>query len=358
MQAQVKTERSERPLVSDIREPADEAAVGGKGRRLYELTAMGASVPNGFTVTAAAFSDFVQTTRLDAAIGDKLTRLDVGDEAAIRAGSAGIVAMIADADLPSDLAQIICDAYDALCFQSGTLRLKVAVRSSAIGEDAKDASFAGQFETFLGVAGHEALIAHVKKVWASLFNERAILYRLKNGLPHDAPMAVVVLELADARSAGVAFSVDPLTGKRDRITIEGNWGFGESVVQGVVTPDRAAVDKADLRILDYVVADKTTVSVFDPDTRLVVEEPAPARFRKARVLGDAEVDAIARAVRSVEEKMGEPVDVEWVIPRHWRPSEPPVLVQVRPVTTLEAEAPAPAWNNLDYAAKYGFGVAR
>jgi len=129
-------------------------------------------------------------------------------------------------------------------------------------------------------------------------------------------MAVVVLELVNARAAGVAFSADPLTGKRDRIVIESNWGFGESVVQGVVTPDRAIVDKADLRVLDETVSEKVIVSVYDPSQRLVVEIPTPELFRNQAVLSTEEIQSIAQAVRSVEENAEGPVDVEWVLPGH------------------------------------------
>ena len=170
-------------------------------------------------------------------------------------------------------------------------------------------------------------------------------------------MAVVVLELVNARAAGVAFSADPLTGKRDRIVIESNWGYGESVVQGVVTPDRAIVDKADLRVLDEVVSEKVIVSVFDPSKGLVVEIPTPQLFRKQAVLSAEEIQSIAQAVRSVEEKADGPVDVEWVLPGHRKAGDPPVLVQVRPITTLAecAPAPTPAWNPAAYAGKYAFG---
>jgi pyruvate,water dikinase len=343
--------------VFKIQAGGDESFLGGKGLRLGELVAMGCSVPKGFTVTAGVLDAVIDATGLDATIDTALKSVDPQDDASCDKAAKDIADAICAVTLPDQIAADITTAYEQLCFETRTLTLQVAVRSSAVGEDAKDASFAGQFETYLGVSGTEAVIAHIKRVWASLYNARAIQYRARNGLGLRGQMAVVVLELVNARAAGVAFSADPLTGKRDRIVIEGNWGFGESVVQGVVTPDRATVDKADLRVLDYTVSEKVIVSVYEPDQRLVVEVPAPTLFRKQAVLNDEEVIAIAKALREVEETAGYPIDVEWVIPMHRQSGDAPVLVQVRPITTLpDAETtPSAAWNPAAYASKYAFG---
>ena len=341
-----------------IQPGGDENYLGGKGLRLGELVEMGCVVPKGFTVAAGMLDRLVDGTPLGAQIDKVLDGLNPSDDAACDAAAAQISDAVCGATLPQDMVADIHAAYEQLCFDTRTLSLQVAVRSSAVGEDAKDASFAGQFETYLGIAGPEALIVHIKKVWASLYNARAIQYRARNDLGRHGRMAVVVLELVNARAAGVAFSADPLTGKRDRIIIEGNWGFGESVVQGVVTPDRAVIDKADLRVLDVAVTEKVTVSVFDAAAGLVVEVPTPDLFRHGRVLNDEELVAIATAVRTVEEKADTPIDVEWVIPAHRAAGDPPVLVQVRPITTLADEPapePAPAWNPAAYAGKYAFG---
>lgn len=335
-----------------------EASLGGKGLRLGELVAMGCVVPKGFTVTAGVLDGLLSGTALGARIDAVLDGLAPSDDGACELASGEIAEAILGVDLPETIRAEIVAAYEKLCFDTRMLSLQVAVRSSAVGEDSGDASFAGQFETYLGVAGPEALIVHIKKVWASLYNARAIQYRARNGMDAHGQMAVVVLELVNARSAGVAFSADPMTGKRDRIVIESNWGFGESVVQGVVTPDRAVVDKADLRVLNQTVSEKVTVSVYDPAARLVVEIPMPPLFRTAPVLSEDEIRAIARAVRGVEENAEGPVDVEWVMPLHRHADDPPVLVQVRPITTLAevAPAPTPAWNPAAYAGKYAFGA--
>src|SRR5690606_1940542 len=146
--------------------------------------------------------------------------------------------------LPGEMHARLADAYDALCFEVREVDKPVAVRSSAVGEDAADHSFAGQYETWLGVSGIDDINLHVRRAWASLFSARAIGYRVRSGLGHDAmPMAVGVLELIRARASGVAFSVHPLTGRRDRVVVEGSWGYGEAVVGGLVVPDHAELDK-------------------------------------------------------------------------------------------------------------------
>ncbi|MFN6977291.1 MAG: PEP/pyruvate-binding domain-containing protein, partial [Gemmobacter sp.] len=339
-------------LVAALGTAGDEAVMGGKGARLCALARHGAVVPPGFVVTAEAFRGFMDGAGLWPVVRGAIAGLGADDDAGLAAAAGRIAAAVTAAPMPAPLAAAIDEAYDRLCLTTGMLNLRVAVRSSAIGEDARDASFAGQFESWLGIAGRDAVRAHVALVWVSLFGARALAYRLRQGRDvAETPMAVVVLELVEARSAGVAFSLDPLSGRCDRVVIEGNWGWGEAVVQGVVTPDRAEVDKADLRILSQRVAHKTVVSVFDAAAGRVVEQPCPPLFRDAPVLSDEETVAIARAVLAVETAEGGPVDVEWVIPRGRRAGEPPVLVQVRPVTAAEAETAAPVWNPLAYASK-------
>jgi pyruvate,water dikinase len=170
------------------------------------------------------------------------------------------------------------------------------------------------------------------------------------------PMAVGVDELINARASGVAFSAHPVTGKTDRVVIETSWGWGEAVVQGLVTPDHVEVGKADGRILDYQVAAKKVVSNFDYAVGRVVETDMPARLVNRRVLDDEQIAAVVDAVRAVERHYGYPVDVEWVLDRHRRAGEPVCVVQARPVTAVnEAAEPAPTeWNPAAMAAKYVF----
>ena len=170
-------------------------------------------------------------------------------------------------------------------------------------------------------------------------------------------MAVGVIELIHARASGVAFSAHPVTGKTDRIVIETSWGWGEAVVQGLVTPDHVEVGKADGRILRYQVAAKNVVSNFDYAVGRVVETAMPARLVDRRVLDDEQIAAVVDAVLAVERHYDYPVDVEWVLDRHRREGEPVCVVQARPVTVTGPAAPvATEWNPAAMAAKYVFGT--
>ena len=296
----------------------------------------------------------------DAALGGLVTDAEAGaaeiEPGKIEAAASAVRAELAGRDLGAGLAALIADAYEELSSRCFEINVPTAVRSSAIGEDSGTASFAGIFDTYLGVSGPDRVLDAVRRCWVSLFNTRAVAYRLKGGMHHrDMPMAVGVIELIHARASGVAFSAHPVTGKTDRIVIETNWGWGEAVVQGLVTPDHIEVGKADGRVLKYQVADKTVVSAFDYAGGRVVETEMPARLVSRRVLDEEQIVAITDAVLAVERHYGYPVDVEWVLDRHRREGEPVCVVQARPVTVTAPQAAAPTdWNPAAMAAKYVF----
>jgi len=290
---------------------------------------------------------------VDAALGG----LGAGAEPAeVEAAASAIRAELTGRDVSADLAALIGDAYEELSSRCFEINVPTAVRSSAVGEDSGTASFAGIFDTYLGVSGPDRVLEAVRQCWASLFNARAVSYRRRSGTHHrDMPMAVGVIELIHARASGVAFSAHPVTGKTDRIVIETSWGWGEAVVQGLVTPDHVEVGKADGRVLKYQVAAKNVVSAFDYAVGRVVETAMPARLVDRRVLDDEQIDAVVAAVLAVERHYGYPVDVEWVLDRHRREREPVCVVQARPVTVTAPAAPAPTeWNPAAMAAKYVF----
>ncbi len=260
-------------------------------------------------------------------------------------------------ELEAGLAGLIGDAYEELSARCYDVNVPTAVRSSAIGEDSGTASFAGIFDTYLGVSGKDRVLAAIRQCWASLFSPRAVAYRLRAGIDHrDMPMAVGVIELIHARASGVAFSAHPVTGKTDRIVIETSWGWGEAVVQGLVTPDHIEVGKADGRVLSHQVATKKVVSAFDYAAGQVVQIDMPARLVDRQVLDDEQIAAVVDAVLAVERHYGYPVDVEWVLDRHRRVGEPVCVVQARPVTVANpvTEAPPAQWNPAAMAAKYVF----
>lgn len=332
------------------------ALAGAKMGRLTELSRLGLKVPRGFTVTVDAYAYQCAESGLDALVEEQvlaLTEFTDGDR--LTAVADTIRAKFEQTPVEPAVAAAIADAYAELCFRCLEVNQPVAVRSSATGEDSAQASFAGIFDTYLGMSGDTQVLAAVRRCWASLFSARALGYRLEHGVSHrDMPMAVGVLELVPARVSGVAFSIHPVSAKRDRIVIEGTWGLGQAVVQGAVTPDHIEVCKVDRRVLAYDVADKRVVSAYDYATSGVVETDMPARFRDARVLDEEEIGAIARAVCAIEDHYGHPVDVEWVIGRARRTGDPVSIVQARPVTVATDDC-GTCWDPGAYAAKYAFG---
>ncbi|MGH3436182.1 MAG: PEP/pyruvate-binding domain-containing protein [Sciscionella sp.] len=334
---------------------------GAKMGRLAELHRCGVMVPPGFAVTVAAYREHCAASGLDTAIDEVIASLGAGPEpSAVDGAAQRIRSLFGETDVGQGLAARIRDAYDELCLRCVEVNVPTAVRSSATGEDSGDASFAGIFDTYLGVSGPERVLDAVRSCWASLFTGRALAYRLRRGISHhDMPIAVGVIELIHARASGVAFSVHPVTGKRDRLVIEGSWGWGEAVVQGLVTPDHVEIGKADGRVLGYDVADKKVVSAFDYAAGRVVEIDMPPRLAQRRVLDDEQVAAVVSAVIAIERHYGYPVDVEWVISRHRRAGDPICVVQSRPVTAAGSEEPIPGgWDPAAMAAKYAFSSKR
>lgn len=325
--------------------------------RLAEMARDGLSIPLAFAVTIDGFREHIAETGLDETIDRHLDGMDADDSTAVEVSAEAIRASFRETAISPALAEEIEEAYEELSDRCSDLNVPVAVRSSATGEDSSDASFAGIFDTYLGISGAQATLNAVRDCWASLFTTRAVDYRLKRGISHrDMPMAVGVVELVHARASGVAFSVHPVTGKSDRIVIEANWGWGEAVVQGLVTPDHVEVGKADGRILKHDVSRKDIVSAFDFAAGVVVEIPMPTRLRERACLDEEQISAIAAAVLEIESRYGYPVDVEWVVSRHRRPGEPVSIVQSRPVTTAVEPASPAGYDPMALAQKYIFSA--
>lgn len=342
------------------------ADVGAKMGRLSRLHRLGVLVPRGFTVTTAAYRQHSARSGLDARIEEAFAELGTEPgEDALGAAAVRIRDAVEHTPLSDGLAAEITQAYAELCRRCHDIDIPAdipadiptAVRSSAAGEDGAAASFAGIFDTTLGISGAPRVLAAVRSCWSSLFSARAMAYRVRNGISHrDMPIAVGVTELVPARSSGVAFSVHPVSGKPDRVVIEASWGFGEALVQGRVTPDRAEVGKSDGRELSYDVAHKGVLSTYDAASGRVVEIGMPSELADRRALDDEEVAAVTAMVTSVERQFDHPVDVEWVISRHRRAGDPICVVQTRPVTVTVAEGPAPTvYDPVEMACKYVFG---
>ena len=303
---------------------ADVPSVGGKNASLGEMLAAlggeGVRVPDGFAVTADAYRATIEAAGLGDLLTDRLAALHRGKLALHQAG-AQIREAIRHAPLPRAVAAAISESYRALCEQEGRPDLAVAVRSSATAEDLPDASFAGQQETFLNVAGEHALLEACRKCYASLFTDRAISYREAKGFDHMAvalSVGVQRMVRSDLAGSGVMFSLDPETGFPNVVEISAAWGLGELVVQGEVDPDRYTVFKPLLGdpALSPVVGRKCGGKAH----KLVYATGGSARTkhvattaaeRRALVLGDDEVLRLARWALAIERHYGRPMDMEW-----------------------------------------------
>ncbi len=311
----------------------DTMYAGGKGANLGELTSAGLPVPDGFVVGAPAYAAFCEQTGLRERLAELLDGVNVEDTAALQAASAAAQGLFDDTAMPPAIEDEIRAAYERL---AGTdQRAPVAVRSSATAEDTADTSFAGMNETFLNIRGGEHVIDAVRNCWRSLFGARTIYYRGLNGFAQaDMDIAVVVQRQVESRSAGVMFTVNPATGERDELVIEGSFGLGEAVVSGSVSPDRYVVDKATLAIRRREVHHKDLMIEYAPDGGTQQRTLTEVQALKP-VLTDEEVVAVAELGRRIEEHYGSPQDTEWA----FDPDGTLWMLQSRPITTLHDDTP-------------------
>ncbi|UGS35936.1 PEP/pyruvate-binding domain-containing protein [Capillimicrobium parvum] len=305
--------------------------LGGKFGSLAEMVRAGFAVPPGFGVTTAAYRAFVQAGGLDERIGGLLGEAPPDDLDAIERASAEIARLIRQAPMPARLEDEIRAGYAELESRTGTAGVPVAVRSSGVLEDTAGASFAGQYDTYLWIQGADAVLEHVRRCWSGLFGPQVLTYHPHGeGVRHAerAAMCVGVQQMIAARAAGVAFTLDPVTGDRSKIVIEAVWGLGEGVVSGDVSPDRFRVDKITLEVLSREIAEKAGEHRLDPasgSVRLVDVEP---ERRGAASLDDDLVRAIASEAKRIERHRQAPQDIEWAVDEEARLH----VVQVRPET--------------------------
>ncbi|MQS06662.1 rifamycin-inactivating phosphotransferase [Streptomyces alkaliphilus] len=298
-------------------------AVGGKGAHLGELSRVeGVRVPAGFCVTTDAFRRVMEGAPSINDRLDRLSRLDPEDREAIRTRGAEIRRTIEGTAFPDDVAAAIHRAL--LRFGE---RTAYAVRSSATTEDSPEASFAGQQDTYPNVVGPEAVLRHVRLCWASLFTERAVTYRLRNGFDQrKARMAVVVQRMVLPQAAGVLFTADPVTSDRTVTCVEAVPGLGEALVSGLVNPDVHRV--RDDEVIAGAIATKPLAVHASPEGGTRRQPIAPARQREP-ALTDAQVVRLARLGRRIEAHFGCPLDIEWCLA-----DDDFLIVQSRPITTL------------------------
>jgi pyruvate,water dikinase len=313
----------------------DASLVGGKNANLGEMLRIGIPIPPGFAITTHAYRKFTEETGIVQIIYRMLeeTITDPNNPKQHENASNKIRSLIESTPIPGYISEAIREAYRELCRRTETVNLAVAVRSSATAEDTPEASFAGQQETYLNVSGDVNLLEKVVKCWSSLFTPRAISYRIQKNLRHaDVLISVGVQKMVDAKVAGVMFTINPVTGDRNQIVIEGSWGLGESVVSGVVTPDRFLVDKNSMRILEKKIAKKMVEYVRDPVTQEIVHVEVPLDKQEAPCLTDEEILELTELGKRIEEHYGKPQDIEWTIDRNLRFPEGIFIVQSRPET--------------------------
>jgi pyruvate,water dikinase len=300
-----------------------DAIVGGKGAHLGELSRIeGIRVPAGFCVTTDAFRRIIaEAPSIDERL-DRLSRLNTDDREAIRTLSAEIRRTLEGIAIPDDLATAITLALARLGEQAA-----YAVRSSATAEDLPTASFAGQQDTYLNVVGPAAILQHVSRCWASLFTERAVTYRVRNGFDHrKVHMAVVVQQMVFPQAAGILFTADPVTSNRKVTSVEASFGLGEALVSGRVNPDVYKV--RDGEIVAKVVATKPVAIQASPSGGTQEDAIDPERHDQP-ALTDAQVLRLAQLGRKIEVHFGHPQDIEWCLD-----DDGFQVVQSRPITTL------------------------
>ncbi|MCD6242353.1 phosphoenolpyruvate synthase [Candidatus Bathyarchaeota archaeon] len=313
--------------------------VGGKNANLGEMLKAGIPVPPGFAITAHAYKRFIEETGIAEQIYKIIeeTVTDPNDPKQYEEASKRIRSLIESTPMPDYLAEAIKQAYRELCNRTNIVNISVAVRSSATAEDLPGASFAGQQETYLNVAGEDKLLEKTVKCWSSLFTPRAIFYRTQKGFRHeDVLISVGVQKMVNAKAAGVMFTLNPVTGDRNQIVIEANWGLGESVVSGAVTPDYYAVDKNTMKIIEKKIAKKTVEYVKNPETGETIHAEVPPERQEIPCLTDEEILRLAELGKKIEEHYGKAQDIEWAIDRDLPFPENVFIVQSRPETVWSA----------------------
>ncbi|MBI2958539.1 MAG: phosphoenolpyruvate synthase [Chloroflexi bacterium] len=302
---------------------------GGKGANLGELLREKIPVPNGFIVTADSYVYFAESAGLNKPIQVFLSGVDGSDSERLQEVSDNIKQLVVSAPMPPAIADAVRQAYRKL---GGG---RVAVRSSATAEDLPDASFAGQQRTYLNVSGEEEVLTALQGCWASLFEARAIFYRIQHGFDHfKVNIAVPVQKMVQSDVSGVMFTLDPLTNDRSKIIIEAVYGLGESIVSGEITPDLYVVNSENMTIADRQVHPQEWHLIANPDRRdgadPNIKVPLPFTKQSSAKLSDGDIIALAREAKKIENHYQFPQDIEWA-----RQGRNLFILQSRPVTTTE-----------------------
>ena len=329
------------------------ALVGGKCASLGELINAGVRVPPGFALTTEGYRRFMAEGPAARELHAVLATVDRHDLAALERASARIRAAIEAQPFSTEIEDLVAEHYRRLALRSCMPGVPVAVRSSATAEDLDGASFAGQQDTYLWVRGIDEVLQHMRRCIASLYSARAIAYRANKGVTDEGlAIAVGVQKMANAFTAGVMFTLHPAHGDRSVIVIDSNFGFGESVVSGEVTPDHFVVNKVTLDIIERVVSHKLMCYTVDPKTQTSQAVEMPFERQKVQSLIDDEVTELAWMGKQIERHYGQPMDIEWAVDKDLPAGGNIFILQARPETVWSARIPppvaAPGGSAMDY----------
>ena len=318
----------------------DKFLIGGKNASLCEMTTAGIRVPPGFAVTTLAYRKFLEQTGLGKEIKTVLDKLDIEDVNAVEQTSLDIRDKMRETSVPSEIQDSILEAYSKLCECCNVVDLPVAVRSSATAEDLPGASFAGQQDTFLWVCSGENVLKQTADCWSSLYTARAISYRHRMNFVHeDVYISVGIQKMANSKTAGVMFTLNPINGDRSKIAIDASWGLGESVASGEVTPDNFLVDKVTLEIRQRTSSNKLIEYVPDPKTGIVHKTPVADELQQAICLSDEEIIVLSKLAKQIEKHYGVPQDIEFAIDQDIPFPDNVMIVQSRPETVWSRKKP-------------------
>jgi pyruvate,water dikinase len=307
--------------------------VGGKCSSLGELIHAGVRVPPGFALTTEGFRRFMDESGVAAAVASLLAGVDCSNLEALESTSAQIRALIESQPFSTLIEDQVAECYRKLSLRCCMPAAPVAVRSSATAEDLPGASFAGQQDTYLWVRGVDEVLHHMRRCISSLYTARAIFYRANKGFSDDQlAISVGVQKMANAYTAGVMFTLHPGNGDRSVIVIDSNFGFGESVVSGEVTPDHFVVNKITLDIIDRTISQKLVCYTVDTRTQTSHATEVPFERQRVQSLIDDEITELAWMGKQIEKHYGRPMDIEWAIDKSLPAGGNIFILQARPET--------------------------
>ena len=297
--------------------------VGGKGLNLGELSKIeGIQVPEGFCVTTVGYQKAIEQNETYHALLDRLTMLKVDDRDQIGEISRKIRNIIMEVEIPSDFVKAVTHHLSQLGDEHA-----YAVRSSATAEDLPYASFAGQQDTYLNIIGKEAIMQHISKCWASLFTDRAVIYRMQNGFDHSQVyLSVIIQRMVFPQASGILFTADPISSNRKLLSIEASFGLGEALVSGLVSADCYKV--RDGEIVDKMIATKKLAIYGRKEGGTETQQIDPDK-QKTQTLTEQQILQLALIGRQIEAHFGYPQDIEWCLV-----DDTFYIVQSRPITTL------------------------